>query len=82
MSARDSSSHHPFLGSCHLRAGVKAKNQHWDGAALQAEGSSGCSSVGRGVGWEQGKSCDLLKPIVPTTANGTLYCIILYVMTV
>lgn len=32
-------------------------------------------------GWEQGKSCDLLKPIVPTTANGTLYCIILYVTT-
>lgn len=35
-----------------------------------------------GWGWEQGKSCDLLKPIVPTTANGTLYCVILYVTTV
>lgn len=41
----------------------------------------GKKSVGRRMGWEQGKSCDLLKPIVPNTANGTLCCIIVYVTT-
>lgn len=77
------------MGRSHLRAGLRGNiAERWDHTASRAKGKKaalgalGYKSMGRRVGWEQEKSCDLLKPIVPTAANGPLCCIIVYVTTV